>query len=262
MAVQPSEILHYKSANNPSNDTDTVGGAISANLVGSSIGEIFHTRSANENEADDTLYQYKKSFVKNTNTTTALTNAKAFLKNALDDVGTAGVVSATSTSTDDDNTKKIVVHGEDASNQVQTEDVTLNGTTEVNGSDTFSKVFWIELREVSGGALTNADGDITLEVDGTAIGLIPAGYNCALGIVQIGLVATLDDNGTTTNAVTAPAGISFSKPRTAADALDFANSGTLSAESAQGVWWKQTVEGGVGPAPDLTAVLRIEGDTA
>jgi hypothetical protein len=263
MSVQPGDIKHYKSASNPANDDDTVGGAISASEVGGTIGEIFHVRTAPAGEEGETLYQYKKSFVANDNADTDLTNAVLFLANALDDVGAEGegLVSATSTSADDDDTKYIRVIGEDDEDDVITEEIALDGTDEVTGASTFYKVFWVELRLVSSGALTTAAGDISIEVDGVEIGIIPAGQNCALGIVGIGLEDSLDDTNTTANAVTAPGGISFSKPRTAGTGLAVVNSGELSYGSAQGVWWKQAVEGGLVPAGDLTVCLDWEGNT-
>lgn len=263
MSVISSDLKHYKSANNPSDDTSTVGGAISASEVGSSIGEIFHLRTAAEDEEGDTQYQYKKTFIKNTNADTDYISAVVYLKNSLDDVSGEGegVVSAASSSASDGSTKKIKVVGEDDEALVITEEIELNGTSEVTGTETFSKVFWVELRLVSGGALTNAAGDISIEVDGVGIGMIPTGYNCAIGIVDVGLAGTLDDTDTTDDAVTAPSGISFSKPRTEATGIDVANSGTLSYGSGQGVWWRQTIEGGLAPAADLNIVVRTDGET-
>ena len=261
MSVTSGELKHRESANMPSDDSSTVGGAKTASDVGSSIGAVFHTVTANPDEGDSTIYQYKKTFGVNTNADTDLTSAKIWLKNALDDVAANGVISATSTSADDDTDYKIKVVGEDAGALVITEEITLNGTTEVNGSSTFSKVFWVELRDVSSGNLVVSNGDISIEVNGTEVGTIPLGYNCALAIVDIGLVATLDDSGTATNALTAPGGISFTRPRTFAGGLDVANSGSLSFGSGQGIWWRLTVEGGLIPAPELTITFGLKGST-
>ncbi len=263
MAVSSTDLKHYPSEDHPSDDTSTVGGAIdtASGELGSALSAIFHVRTANEDESDDTKYQYKKTFVKNTNASTDLESAKIYMENALDDLESNELIAAVSASASDDDTMKIKIVGEDASGNVQTEEVTLNGTTEVESSSVFSKIFWIELQLVADGTLTTANGDITISADGTTLGIIPQGSNCALSIVEIGLVATLDDSGDTTDATTAPGGISFSKPRTFADGLEVANSGTLSSGSGQGIWWKQTVEGGLEPGAEITAIVVLKGGT-
>lgn len=261
MSVTSGDLKHRESENMPSNDTSTVGGAKTTTDVGSTIGDVFHTVTANPSASDETKYQYKKTFIVNTNADTDLTNAKIWLKNALDNVSSNGVISAVSLSADDDGDYKIKAVGENAGSAVIAEEIVLNGTTEVNGSSTFSKVFWIELRDVTSGSLVNANGDITIKVNSVVVGVIPTGKNCALAIVDVGLVATLDDSGTSTNAVTAPSGISFSRPRTFISGIDVANSGTLTFGSGQGIWWKLSVEGGLVPAPELAVNIAIKGST-
>jgi len=263
MSVTTGDLKHYESANMPSDDISIAGGAKTTTEINASLlGGVLHYMRANPKITDSTKYQYGKSFVGNISEDSNLINAKAYLLNALDDVNSNGVISAVSSSTDDDGDYKIKVVGEDADEEVITEEIILDGTTPVNGALTFSKVFWIELRDVTSGSLVTANGNITISVNSIALGDVPEGDNCAIAIVSIGLVATLDDSGTTTNGVTAPSGIVFTKPKDYTNGISLANSGTLTFGSAQGIWWKMYVEGGLKPAPEITPNLIIEGDTA
>ncbi len=260
MAVLISDIKHCEAQYMPANDTDTVGGEKTSSEVASAIGGVFH-RVVAESEGGGEVHQYKKTFLCNINETDDLTDCAIWLANGLDDVASDGTVTITSASEDDDDTYIVRVVGLNDSTpaEIITEDIICNGTTPATGTRIFSAVNRAELRYASTGALAGANGDITIEADSVVLGIIPEGSNCALAIVDVGITSSLDDDSTTADALTAPASISFSRPRDEAGALDVANSGTLSAESGQGIWWRLTVPAGIPPAPELEIKLELKG---
>lgn len=268
MAVTTSDIKHYQSANMPADDTSTVGGAATTSAVSSSIGGVFHKVIAPA-EGESDVAQYKKTFISNINETDDLTSGILWLANALDDIeeGSEGVITVTSDSADDDSDYYIRVVGFDLGDEEeeidpapQTEEILLNGTTGADGTLDFSRILWVEVRDVATGALSGANGNITIEADSVELGVIPAGLNCGLACVDIGLAATLDDSATIANALTAPGAIVFTRPNASDDSLAIANSGTLTAESGQGIWWMLTVAAGAPPAAELNIRLSWQGE--
>jgi len=259
MPVASSDLLLYGSANIPTDDTSTAGGAIDTGneLQGTTIGELFDSTPANAAGGSDIIH-YQKCFYKNTNASDDLSDAVIWLLNGLASFGTAGSVSAVSTSSSDDSTKYIKVFGFDSGGNALTESITLNGTSSVNGSSTFASIWKVELRLVATDALTTADGDITI-TRGSDLGMIPTGYYSATAEIEIGLESSLDDSNTTTNRLTAPSGITFSKAIDEGTALDVANSGVLSSGSAQGIWLKRTIKAGLTATTDIEIILRIKG---
>lgn len=238
------------------------GGAIGATqITGSTIGEVFFTM-ASAASGGGSKVQYSKVFWFNDHATDDLSSAKVYIANALDTPAAGNnLMSGLSSSASDNTTKKLRWIGEDSAGDPAYEDTTMNGTTEVTGAAQFNaNLAAVELRLVSGGALTTAAGDITIKKNGTTLGIIPAGYSSAICEVDIGLEAALDDTATTTNPGTAPGGITFSRPRTYAGGLAVANSGVLTAQSGQGVWVKWTELEERLSSPDLQIVFAIQGD--
>lgn len=194
--------------------------------------------------------QYSKSFVKNTHGTDSAYSVIFYLANSIDDHVTAEIIYATSTSVNDDATKVLRLIGDDNTGTPQKIDILLNGTSTVNSSVQFNPLRRIEVREavydsgptwIGVGALTALEGNLTLLAGAVEIAVIPAGLDSGTAEVSIGIEATL--NGTTTTALptTAPASISFFKPRTVGAGLSAMSGGTVAAGSAQGIWWKQVI---------------------
>ena len=261
MAVIASELKLYQALNMPTGEASTAGGGISAvEITGGVGGEVFPTTPANAaGGADKTHYQ--KVFFKNTNAVDDLSNSKVFITNALADVSGNGVVSLTSTSASDDTSVFARCIGFDAAGTAQTEDITLNGVAEVNGALTFSDLQRVEIRAVSGEALVNAVGDITVEVNSVAYGIVPTGYHTATAEIKIGLAAALDDVVTIANTLAAPGGIAFTKPSTYAAGVAVANAGVLTHAKSQGIWQEQKLKDGIQPSAEVRAVLEIQGDS-
>ena len=265
MSVVSAEVIHKQAATMGTTlTTSTIGGAKSATVIsGSSIGEIFFTMPA---PTSGTTTQYEKSFMDNTNTTTDLTSVVYWLGNALDNVGSNGVAKCTSDSASDDSTKKTRFLGFDSGGAAIQEEVTLNGITQASGALTFSDIQRAECRLVASNALTTVAGSVTITCGSTDLGVIPAprdgrSFQSATSEVTFGVVGSLDGNSTTTNPATAPGGITFAKPRTEAAGTAGANSGTLTAAAAQGLWWKWILKASMKPSADIDVALFIAGST-
>lgn len=258
-----ADLKLYKAASMPTSLTAPapMGGAKSSTqITGSAIGEIFFTMAA-AGSGGGAKIQYSKVFWWNDHASDDLANAKVHIANALDTPAAGNnLMSGVSAGSGDNNTKKLRFIGKNSAGVPAFEDVTMNGTTEVTGAAQFSEIHAVELRLVSGSALTTAAGDITIKKNGVTLGIIPAGYSCAIAEVDIGLAATLDDTATSTNPGTAPAGITFSRPRDHAGGLAVANSGTLTHQTGQGVWLKWTCAEERLSSPDLQLVLKLQGE--
>lgn len=262
MSVSAIDLKLYQATTMPaSTSTSNVGGAISATeITGGSIGEIFPTLAANTS-GGGTKTCYASVFYKNTNATDSLTSSKIYMRNALDQPGVNGTVAVASTSASDDTTKKIRVLGRDASSVALQEEITMNGTSTSTGAQTFSAVHRVECRLVSGGSLTTTAGDTTI-TRGSALGMIPTGLKSATGEVAFGLEATMNTSATTTNATTAPSGISFDNPATYAAGTATAGSGTMAAADKQQIWLRLQIAELAKPSADVQIDLTLQGETA
>lgn len=194
--------------------------------------------------------QYSKSFVKNTHGTDSAFSVLFFIANSIDDHATSEIIYATSSSVNDDDTKVLRLIGDDSSGNPQKVDILLNGTTEVNSGVQFNPLRRVEVREaiydsgpswVGTGALTNLEGNLTIEAGAVEIAVIPAGWDSGTAEVKFGVENTLNGTTTTSNATTAPSGISFFKPRRVEDGISAMSGGTIAAGSAQGLWWQQVI---------------------
>lgn len=242
--------------------TANVGGAISATeIVGATVGEVFFTMPAPaESEGDQP--QIGKGFYKNTNTTDDLTGAKIWLANALD-AGDAGnyPVSLQSDNSLDGSTYKGRCQGLDTAGDPLQAEVTLAGTTEVFTGVDFSAIHSVETRNSTTGVLQALNGKLTVRRNTDIIGYIPAGKYSANSEVNIGLEGALNDTATTTNPETDPSGITFTRPRTYEGGLAVAG-GDLTADDAQGIWFKWIQPERRKPTPDQQVLVGIRGATA
>jgi hypothetical protein len=236
------------------------GAATSTQITGGSLGEVLFAMSAEALGGSDKI-QYGKAFQGNTNGSTALTSAKMWLANALDQVAGNHVITASSTSPLDDSTRTLRAIGNNATPADAQDEFSMNGNSTVTGAITMSQIHAIELRATSGGALVAAVGTISIYKNGTLIGIIPPGAYSATAEIDMGLASTLDDTATTTNAGTAPSGITFTRPRTSSGGIAVANSGSLTAGAKQGFWLRWTLADGRRPSSDIEIYPLIIGET-
>lgn len=261
MSVIPSELILRPSSVMPESlATEDVGGAIGTGTIsGAVVGEIFGSMPATGSQQ----VQYSKVFFENSNTLDDLDNSKIFLVNGLaDGPGGNHTISVQSTSADDNSGKQVRLNGLNSVPEPDFELRPLNGTTEVFGATNFGSLLVATLHDVVTGELTPAVGAITIRKNGQVLGIIPPGYYSATREIDLGLASALDDTATSDDAATAPSGISFSRPTTFGAGLEVANSGTLSAEAAQGIWLRWTLAANRIPTPDVEIVLGIGGDSA
>lgn len=237
-----------------------IGGAASATkITGSTIGEVLFAMAANAASGGDKT-QYGKLFQANDGDED-LTDAVMWLANGMDDSdGTGYTTTAQSTSAADGSNKTLRVIGNDSTGDAQDE-FALAGTSVATGSIAFEERWAVELRDTSTGALTPAAGTITIKENGVTIAVIPPGAYSATAEIDFGLAATLDDTATTTNAATAPSGITFARPRTVGAGTAVANSGTLTSGTMQGLWLRWTCAEARRPSPDIEIYPLCEGDT-
>ncbi len=259
MSIVAADLKLYTSSGTPANDTDPSGGAITATeVLGTSLGELVPLAVYNASGGADIDWYYKV-FCKNTHASIDLTDAVIYVENGLIAVASNGVVTAVSTSASDNTTKKLKVYGYDASSAAVTEEIVLNGTTTVTGSQVFSSIRKIELL-TSGGALTTAAGDITI-TRGVVLGKIPLGFDTATNEYYLWLEAALDGSGNVANRLTAPGGASWSIPNTYATGLAVANGQVLTHGSAQGIWIRPKMKAGTLPTAQMRIIIRPEGNT-
>jgi len=258
MSVIQTDLKLYKCTSIPTDDSSIAGGAITGTEV-TALGDLFPSldATANADGGADKNY-YAKVFYKNDNADTDLTSSKVYIKNALDDPSGATVITIVSDSASDDGTKQVAIYGEDGSNNALVERIALDGTTPVVGSTSFTKVWRVQLELLNQrNTLTTAAGQIDVKESSTILGSMSIGDSWATAEIQIGLEALLDDTNTTTNRLTAPGGISFTRPNSLAEGLDVANSGALSFGHEQGIWIKMIVSSGIGTLPTAGEIFDI-----
>lgn len=265
MSVSSTDIKFYATTNIPTADTGTLGGAIdTANeITDDQTGKLIVLPYANPDGGADKPY-YGKIHVKNTNATDDLTTATIYIANLLQDPPSTGVIGITTVATGDDDTKYVRVYFENAVGTPTYEDVVLPstpGTTYTTGQALLNRRIAVGLHLVSDDTITTASGDITIARGTTTLGIIPEGGYNATGRIDIGLASTLDDTATTTNRVTAPGGITFSRADSD-NPLDVANSGVLTHAKNQAVWIRLTMQDGATPIEYDYLMPKISGLTA
>ncbi|MGE4190744.1 MAG: hypothetical protein AB7G12_12710 [Thermoanaerobaculia bacterium] len=223
--------------------------------------------------------------------TTRVVFDSSSLANTLND--TVDVVSSNA----GDTTQTVTVTGRSASGSIVTEELELNGTTTVNGSVEFERILKVVIDASHAGTVTltkNTGGSTVVAIETGVLEVRRPFYNVSADVsggssrdfyekvfvknndtVNALLACTIseqadpesqitfavedaqDDNGTSTNRITAPAGITgdgFSGSAKTIPGTD------LAPESAIGVWLKLTLPAG-DPATKTTYTLRAAGST-
>lgn len=264
MSFSANDLKAYLSATpttSMSPPTPSIGGTKGATeFAGAGIAEL-HCVMASAIAGGGTRVQIAKYFISNENSTVDYTNATQNLKNSLDD-SPAGpfVPSFQPLGAGEDNTFKCRFIGFDMSgNPLQSEAIASTNTL-VPAGDSFGVLSQVESRDVTTGVLKATTQDWAIKCGSTDVGILAKSYYSATSEVQIGLVPTLDDTTTTTDASTLPAGITFSKPRTIATGLPFANSGVLTHGTSQGGWSKWAIPEVRKASTDIQVVIQLDGN--
>lgn len=244
------------------NDTDTPqGGSIDTNIVigKTTIGELIKDKSANAVGGSDT-HQYTKCCLKNTHSSSSMYNAKIWIINSITDPGTSEKIQVRVLDVSDASITSIFVIGKNASGIIQTETITIGGNTSwITGTKTWKSgtggiiaVFALDSMTGSIRSLVNDNCEIRINGEVSLIGIIPKGCYSAIGCIAIGLVGVLNDSTTTTNRVTAPSGISFSKPRIQTEALSLGSGGNgiIPPTEYQSIWVDTTYFAGCPNIPE------------
>jgi hypothetical protein len=253
--------LGYLKCLNPavSLTTAPVGGGVSATQInGSSISEIHFPVNPNA-LGGATITQYNKIFMVNSSTTDDAVGVVAWIENGINQPSTNTTISIVSDSSLDSSLYKARVVGFDSSGNPATVEIQLNGTTTVVTVSSITYVSRIEIRLVASPfTLTSTQGNVSVK-DSTAtlLGIIATGLSSGISENRIGMEGVKNGTTTTTNAVTAPSGVSMASPNTFGSGISFSGGGTLThtGTDAQGIWSALDIKAGVSPAEDATASL-------
>lgn len=250
MPIVAGDLKLYQATTMPTSLTapTSIGGAISANqITGGAVGEALFTMPAGGSPQT----QYTKVFFKNTHGTDTLSNAKIYIANACI-AGDSGnyTHSLQSTSASDTGTCRVI--GEDSGGSPASETITMTGTTLAAGATTFST-------HAAHVLSTPAVGTITIRRNGNVIGYIPPGRSSAVSEIDFGVEGSLNDSTTTTDASTAPSGISFSRPSTYATGVAVFGD-DLAPGDRQGIWLRWIQQENRPTTTDVEIALEIAGD--
>ncbi len=258
MAILTTDLKEYKSLN-----TDSDGGAISGTEVTDNVdNNLFTDITGDEAAAGGT--EYRKIFRKNTHATLTWQNVVSWLQSqptnaalsfgfgldhADDNAGAQGNMTAFGANavvavvSDGADTRQVTVVGEDASGNRQTENLTLNGTTEVVGSLTFSKLYAVYA------ASLDAARTVTIKQGsgGTTRGTI--GPNKKISFIWYGrkITAGVPADAEGGNMATKAAGM---------------KNGNIAAAGNFGLWYRLQWAAGAGAVTANSTQVKSEGDTA
>ena len=258
MAIVSADLKEYES-----NSVDSDGGEITATEVVDNVdNNLFTDITGDEAAAGGT--EYRKSFRKNTHGSLSWQNVVTWLQSqptnaalsfgfgidhADDDEGAQGNMSAFSANavvavvSDGADTRQVTIVGEDASGNRQSETLTLNGTTEVVGALTFSKLYGAYVASLSGSRIVT----IRQGSGGTTRGTI--GINKKTSFIWYGRVysggSPIDAEGG--NMASKAAGMEHG---------DIASAGNF------GLWYRLTWPAGAGAVTANSSQVKSEGDTA
>lgn len=257
MAVSESDIKFRPSVNNPTDNVSTAGGDMDtgAEITNAAPGE-WSTRleakaTGTVDASGDIAREFNVAYISNEHATDSLELCGYYCDNGIADYVTAGVCKLTSTSASDGSSRLARVWGV-VSGAIASEDIVLNGTTQVSGLLSFTRIERIEIRSTSAGnAPTAAVGRIDIEVaSGQFPGHVPAGFTAASREFEFAAATVIGDRPTWANRVTDPGGLTWSRAYTAAGRVyvrnDSGNS-TLDAGEYQAIYTRVTIQPGMGP---------------
>lgn len=264
MPVSASDIKLKLAANIPTDDSSTAGGSMSATEVTNAApGEWMPKLVADESGTIDVNIQQQTqlAYMENAHATDSVDKLGFYMDNLIIHPALAGLLKITSTSASDGATKKVRAWGICAG-VLDTEDITLNGTTQVTGLKSWTRIERTATLLVLDDSVTTPTGRLDLVVGSEAIGHHTAGNSYASSEFEFACPTSIGDLDTFANrraTVSVPA---WSRPNTAATRVyvrnDSANS-TLTAGQKQGVYCRQTLQPGI-PSAVITRELRPYGE--
>lgn len=258
MAITSADLKEYKSSN-----TNSDGGDITATeVVDNTDNNLFTDITGDEAAAGGT--EYRKIFRKNNHGSLTWENVVSWLLsqptnaalsfgfglNSTDDTDGAqgnmtafGANAVVAVVSDGADTRQVTVVGEDASGNRQSENLTLNGTTEVVGALTFSKLYGASVASLSGSRIVT----IKQGSGGTTRGTI--GVNKKISFIWYGKKYTGASLGN------AEGGDMASK------AAGMKN-GNVAPAANFGLWYRLTWPTSAGAVTANSTQVKSEGDTA
>lgn len=229
-----------KATNNPTDDINPSGGAMTATVIpGLDVGEVIPRGTYEAVGGADTGPWYYAIFLTNTSAADTLFSPVLYVPNVISGFAVDGTIQLVSTSASDTNDVK--VYSRNAAGTPQTETITMTGVTPVNGTLTHKASTIWKIESLASGSLTPWVGQITV-TRGSTIAIIPApftdfygatvNFDFATGEYDVGSEATLNTGVQVPNRLSAPTGVSFSRPR------DFASGIAAPANLTAGDKWQ------------------------
>ena len=266
-----TDVKTYQALLRPINDVDPCGGGISTTQITAvSVGEWFPPFGANIAGGAVRVHT-QKLFAKNNHASDDLLNASFYISNAITNHAPGSVVKVTVPNSTDATNTTVTLFGFDSAGNFQTEVISIAGfTTAITGAKVFSGTGYglvaamLSYTDVGGNKILTLV-DVTLaDSDSVTIGTIPVGMCSAIGFIDFWRENSLDDTNQIANRLTVPpaASSTYGLPVSAGTAMAFANSGTLTHGSAQGIWGKLYVPAGLYNLIDWNIGLEILGESS
>lgn len=248
-----------------------LGGARSATLINSALPRDVFFDMAPPAAGDGVLRQYQKVFCFEASTATDdLLNARAYIANALEDLGATSILRATFAEGDIAGAKQLRARGMDDAGDIVTELVDVPAAAgDADWTTSWDRIDGVDVQFTVGGAWSTLTGNVTLSVEPTAspgsgysaIGVIPAGQPGASSWFKLWCEGSLDGtttNGGGNNCTVAPGGSSFTKPSTYATGETIA-AGTIEPNTAAAIWVVMEIPEEATVATWAPCCLRVRG---
>lgn len=259
-----TDITLDKSANHPTTDAATAGGARTTTQITNAATGEWLTRlvAAMTGDLDtDAEQQWQEAYLRNRHVADSLADFGIYVDNLLAIPAASGLMKGQSSSASDNSTKElrfwidvagVLVLGDD-------EVVTMNGVTLVTGAQTAVRCFRVGLFTASTGALATAAGVIDIYCGAELIGHIPQGESWATSEYRFAAAAANGDSATFTNRRTQPGGLTWTRPNTEATRIPGTGQ-TLAPETHRAIYAEQTLQAGMTAEPTIKLCLAWAGE--
>lgn len=262
------DILMKLAANIPTDDSSTAGGSMSATeITNSAPGEWMPKLVAKESgtidDVDDIEQQTQLAYIENAHASDTADQVGFYMDNLLIHNAVAGLLKLTGLSASDDATKKARVWGICAG-VLDTEDITLNGTTEVTGLKSWTRIERGVILDTGDDSIVDPAGRIDMVVGTEAIGHFAAANPYVSSEFEFACPTTSGDLATFTNrrtTVTVPAWTRPNTPDTRVYVRNDVDNSALTHGQKCGVYCRQTLQPGI-PAAVILRELRPYGEAA
>lgn len=240
-----------QSANHPTDDTSTAGGAMTSTLIDdSTVGEWVPNLDG-QIKGGSIQYQWQAAYLHNDGVD-SITGVQLQIHNFLNESFNDDQIEIVSIDAGDGSGKFVRLFGTQTdAGPLKYEDVTLSASSVVTSTGVFAKLYRAELRSVSTGAIVTAAADIEIREQDTNdnIGFIRAGYSVATNEWSYGKPASKGDQGTFANRRTEPSSLTYSDFNGVLSLPDF------SAGDRLALYCRQTIVPGM---PSIEPVLQLE----